>query len=66
MASKKNARSGKGPVEPLYTIDDAEDALKLVRPVLYDQLIELNPEINIVFNDAGHILGFGYNRAVDN
>ena len=55
--SKKNARSGRGPVEPLYTIDDAEDALKLVRPVLYDQLIELNPEINIVFNDAGHILG---------
>ena len=55
--SKKNARTGKPPVEPLYTIDDAEDALKLVRPVLYDQLIELAPEIRIVFNDAGHILG---------
>lgn len=25
--------------------------------MLYDQLIELNPEIKIVFNDAGHILG---------
>lgn len=55
--SKKNARTGKPPVEPLYTIDDAEDALKLVRPVLYDQLIELAPEIRIVFNDAGHIMG---------
>ena len=55
--SKKNARTGKPPVEPMYTIDDAEDALKLVRPVLYDQLIELAPEIRIVFNDAGHILG---------
>ena len=55
--SKKNARTGKPPVEPLYTIDDAEDALKLVRPVLYDQLIELAPAIRIVFNDAGHILG---------
>lgn len=55
--SKKNARSGKPPVEPLYTIGDAENALKLVKPVLYDQLIELNPEISIVFNDAGHILG---------
>ena len=55
--SKKNARTGKPPVEPLYTIDDEEDALKLVRPVLYDQLIELAPEIRIVFNDAGHILG---------
>lgn len=55
--SRKNARTGKPPVEPLYTIKDAEAALKLVRPVLYDQLIEVNPEIKIVFNDAGHILG---------
>lgn len=55
--ARRTPEAAKGPVEPLYTIDDAEDALKLVRPVLYDQLIELNPEINIVFNDAGHILG---------
>ena len=57
MQSRKNARTGKPAVEPLYTIQDAEEALKLVKPVLYDQLIELNPEIKIVFNDAGHILG---------
>ncbi len=57
MQSRKNVRVGKPPVEPLYTIKDAEAALKLVKPVLYDQLIEINPEIKIVFNDAGHILG---------
>lgn len=55
--SKKNARTGKPPVEPLYTIKDSEAALKLIKPVLYDQLIELNDRIKIVFNDAGHILG---------
>lgn len=55
--TRKNLRSGKPPTEPLYTIDDAEEALKLVKPVLYDQLVELAPEIKIVFNDAGHILG---------
>lgn len=55
--SKKNARTGKPPVEPLYTMDDAEAALKLVTPVLYDQLIELNDQMKMVFNDAGHILG---------
>lgn len=55
--SKKNARTGKPPVEPLYTMDDAETALSMVKPILYDQLIEINPEISIVFNDAGHILG---------
>lgn len=55
--SKKNARTGKPPVEPLYTVDDAERSLKLVKPILYDQLVEINDEMKIVFNDAGHILG---------
>jgi metallo-beta-lactamase family protein len=55
--TRKNERTGKPPVEPLYTVQDAEEALKLVKPVLYDQLIEINPELKIVFNDAGHILG---------
>ena len=55
--SRKNARTGKPPVEPLYTVQDSEAALKLVKPVLYDQLVEINPEMKIVFNDAGHILG---------
>lgn len=55
--TKKNLRQGKQPVEPLYTMSDAENALKLVKPVLYDQLVELNPEIKVCFNDAGHILG---------
>ncbi len=55
--SKRNARTNKPPVSPLYTIEDAEKALKLVKPVLYDQLIEINEQMRIVFNDAGHILG---------
>lgn len=55
--TRRNARTSKPPVEPLYTIRDAEDALRLVKPVLYDQLIELNDDMKIVFNDAGHILG---------
>ena len=35
---------------------NAVDSLKYVEPVLYDQLIELNDEISICFNDAGHII----------
>lgn len=57
--NKKNARAGRPLVEPLYTEKDSEEALKYVKPVLYDQLIELNDEIKVVFNDAGHILGSG-------
>lgn len=55
--TRKNLRTGKPPVEPLYTIQDSEAALRLVKPILYDQLLELNPDMKIVFNDAGHILG---------
>ena len=55
--TKRSLRAGGEPVEPLYTIEDADKALSLVRPVEYDQLIEINSDIRIVFNDAGHILG---------
>ena len=55
--NKKNQRAGRPLVEPLYTFNDAMDSLKYVKPVLYDQLIEINEDMKIVFNDAGHILG---------
>lgn len=55
--NRKNERAGRPAVEPLYTFNDAVDALKFIKPVLYDQLIELNDEMKFVFNDAGHILG---------
>lgn len=55
--NKKAIRAGKKQVEPLYTYNDALNTLKYVKPVLYDQLIEINDAIKIVFNDAGHILG---------
>ena len=55
--NKKNQRAGRPLVEPLYTFNDAMDSLKHVKPVLYDQLIEINEDMKIVFNDAGHILG---------
>lgn len=57
MQSRKNLRGGKPAVEPLYTMKDAEAALKLVKPILYNSLVEINPDMEICFNDAGHILG---------
>lgn len=55
--NRKNQRAGRPLVEPLYTMADADAALSLVTPVLYNQLIELNGNVKVVFNDAGHILG---------
>ncbi len=55
--NRKAERSGKPLIEPLYTMEDVTETLKLVRPVLYDQLFVLNENMRAVFNDAGHILG---------
>lgn len=55
--NKKNARLGKPLVEPLYTAADAEAALRLVEPVLYDVQKALNEEVTVKFTEAGHILG---------
>ena len=55
--NRKGQRSGKEPVEPLYTTEDAEASLSLVAPVLYDQEIEPAKGIRFTFVDAGHLLG---------
>ncbi len=55
--TKRSRRAGGPDIEPLYTLEDADKALRQVVPVEYDQLIELNDDIRFVFNDAGHILG---------
>lgn len=55
--NKKRLRAGQQPVEPLYTMEDAENSLKYFNPYFYEQKIELNNDITIRFKDAGHILG---------
>lgn len=55
--NRKGKRSGKPPVKPLYTIEDALLSLRYFESALYDQKIKLNEEISIRFRDAGHILG---------
>lgn len=56
-----NRRRSKGldgaPVEPLYTMQDAERTLPLFHPVPYHQPVELFPGVSYECVDAGHILG---------
>ena len=47
--NRKAERSGRKKVEPLYTYEDSVKTLELVQPVLYDQLINLNDDMRIVF-----------------
>ncbi|KPU27310.1 metallo-beta-lactamase [Caloranaerobacter sp. TR13] len=55
--NKKRLRAGKTPVKPLYTVEDARISLNYFEPVLYDQKIDLNENIQVRFRDAGHLLG---------
>ncbi len=55
--TRKNARKGLPPVEPLYTQEYAERASQLLSPATYDDKIEVAPHISVRFRDAGHILG---------
>lgn len=55
--NRKRQRSGKKPIEPLYTMEDAENSLKYFEPYFYNQRIKINDSIQIRFKDAGHILG---------
>lgn len=45
------------PALPLYTVEDALDALALVRPRGYGTAFEARPGAAAVFRPAGHILG---------
>ena len=41
----------------MYTAQDALDSLEVFIPVVYDEVVEINPNIKVRFNDAGHMLG---------
>lgn len=56
-SNRKAERSGRPMVEPLYTFEDAADSIQYLEPVIYGQLLDINPDVRVRFNDAGHILG---------
>ena len=55
--NRKRARAGEAPVPPLYTPEDAEAAIDLLRPVPYQQPVEIAPGIQAIWAEAGHMLG---------
>ncbi len=57
--SRKAKRAGGPAVEPAYTMDDAEAAIKLLRPCDYGQQLQIAENVFIRFTDAGHLMGSG-------
>ncbi len=57
MLNRKGQRRGDAPIEPLYSVEDAQDALNHFVPVSYDETITLSDNVRVDFRDAGHIIG---------
>lgn len=55
--NKKRERKGQELLDPLYTAEDATKCLELFKQVSYDEVIEIDENIHVRYNDAGHMLG---------
>lgn len=57
MRTRKNARRGLPPVEPLYGNDQVEVACKRLHPCSFDDMVSVIDGLQVRFRDAGHIMG---------
>jgi metallo-beta-lactamase family protein len=57
FVSKKRAKQGLPPVQPLYTATDAERAVRQFVAINYDRPFPVTDGVTVTFRDAGHILG---------
>lgn len=55
--NRKRKREGKQELPPLYTAEQAAKSVELFKPVSYDEIIDIDENIKVRFNDAGHMLG---------
>lgn len=55
--NKKRAKHDLAPLEPLFTVEDAEQVIKQFVPLEYGQVTRIIPHVDICLSDAGHILG---------
>jgi metallo-beta-lactamase family protein len=57
FVSKKRAKQGLPPVEPLYSATDAEKAVRQFVAFNYDRPFPVADGVTVTLRDAGHILG---------
>lgn len=54
---RRRGSSERGIAPPLYTVVQAQSALRLLRPVEYGEVLNPAEGVQVSFHDAGHILG---------
>ncbi|MEI7626922.1 MAG: MBL fold metallo-hydrolase [Bacteroidota bacterium] len=55
--NKRRLKQGLPLYEPLYSVDDVTIAIRAFETVDYDQWSQVLPGIEVMFTDAGHIIG---------
>ena len=55
--NRKRVRKGLEPEPPLYTAEEALKSLEVFESIKYDEIIDIDENIHVRFNDAGHMLG---------
>lgn len=55
--NKRRAKQHLPPVEPLYGPEDAENAIPRLSPIEYNKWIKVDEDIEVMYADAGHIIG---------
>lgn len=55
--NRKRIRAGLEPLPPLYTAEDAAKSMEVFKKVEYDEIVDVAENIQVRFNDAGHMLG---------
>lgn len=57
FTNKKRAKEGQAYILPLYTVDDAKNAIRFLKPMGYNTWTNIDPDVQLMFTDAGHIVG---------
>jgi metallo-beta-lactamase family protein len=55
--NKRRAKTGLPPIEPLYSIEDAEQSFSLLEKQSYQHWFKVIDGVHAMFTDAGHIIG---------
>ncbi len=55
--NRKGMRAGEEEVKPIYTTEDVEGLLKLMRPCRYGERLRVSEHVEARFTNAGHLLG---------